>query len=453
MRKLVPFGVQTAAMGVPVYADGPRRKGVMIDEEARSLLSEALEVPAESCTVVSRDPLGSGSVTGCDVYGGPECNEPLRYYIDTSQLSVTAETGLVLRPEAHGDASPPEARIWLHPADPHLPALAPVAFHHAAEALLARLGYTVRGAPEFVGYRPGRRAVLRATITAGAPVWVKVVRPSRVERIVTAHEAAIAAGVPVPTLLGWAPEGLIFLENAHGTPAAEVDWTRAFSGGVDGFLDEIDALREQCATVRLPARPRRRGTAIIDRLDWYAAQADQVLTGEELRRAVGLLEDIRRARAEEEHAGETVTTGSPELPVVHGDLHFGQLFIAEGHISGVIDVDTLGPGHPAEDPAACIAHATISALMTEQRDTQGVAGESGSSGVGDRADRVWHFADAASARWGSAAVRTRFAAHMIGHAIAAHVNGPHGESGEASMRKTILDTGFRVLNGGTPRAA
>src|SRR5690606_30011203 len=94
-----------------------------------------------------REPLGAGSVTGFQTSDA----EPLLYFVDTSGLPVPAETGW-----SSGDA-----RIWMHPADPHLPALAPVAFEHASEALLARLGIATSSAPQIIAYRPGRRAVLR----------------------------------------------------------------------------------------------------------------------------------------------------------------------------------------------------------------------------------------------------------------------------------------------------
>ncbi|MGZ8803915.1 MAG: hypothetical protein ACXWZG_01255, partial [Microbacterium sp.] len=117
------------------------------------LLAEALGLDAGLLAARTREPLGSGSVTGFDVAaeGGD-----LRYYVDTSRHPVAVETGLAL-----GDPAAPDARVWLHPADPHLPALAPAAFGHAAEALLARLGIVARESPSLVAYRPGRRAVLR----------------------------------------------------------------------------------------------------------------------------------------------------------------------------------------------------------------------------------------------------------------------------------------------------
>lgn len=336
------------------------------------LLEDALGVPAGAATLLSREPLGAGSVLAWDV-AHPGDDAELRYYVDTSRLRVSRETGMLL-----GTPEAPEARIWLHPADPHLPALAAAAFGHSVEGLLARLGIRTTGEPEFVAYRPGRRAVLRAPVAQGT-VWVKVVRPSRLERTVSAHAAFAVAGVPGPAVLGWSPEGLIVLEDAAGTPAADIVWD------TEAFLDEIDRLRKRIGTVvtTMPVR------GVADRLDWYAARAARLPAGPQL---------ADRIRA--------LLTGAPDAAPasVHGDLHFGQLFLAEdGTISAVIDVDTAGLGAPDEDAAAFIAHACASALLSS----------------GQVAQRVWALADAAWRRWGGGdRTRALTAAHLLGHALA-----------------------------------
>src|SRR5690606_14252099 len=111
-------------------------------------------------------------------------------------------------------------------------------FGHAVRSLLGRLGEKALGEPEFVAYRPGRRGVVRVSVEGGQ-VWVKIVRPSRVDRIVAAHRAFDAAGLPVPKLLGWSGEGLIVLADAQGTPASDVEWDPG------ELLDEVDELRRR----------------------------------------------------------------------------------------------------------------------------------------------------------------------------------------------------------------
>ena len=355
----------------------------------RMLLSDAVDLAPESITLLSREPLGAGSVTGFDIAGA----QSLTYYVDTSQLSVSNETGWVSE----------DARIWMHPADPHLPALAPVAFDHAAEAILARMGFTASAAPQMVAYRPGRRAVLRVPTVEGI-VWIKVTRPSRVETLVRAQAAAAEAGVPVPQVHGWAPDGLVIMADAAGTPAADFLWEP------DRLLDEVDALRAQIATVNwdLPKSGAAR------RIRWYASRCNP--------RGTGILDRAGVLLAEYSDGRQHV--------VVHGDLHYGQLFLDEqGGISSVIDVDTLSIADPAEDSAAFLSHAIVSAGLT---------------GDANRA-RVWALADAAAERWNEdPLVRALTAVHLVGHAISATDRAGHEE---AEQSLTAADA---ILRGALP---
>ncbi len=348
------------------------------DPEAE-LAADALGAPPGTLRLVSREPLGAGTVAGFHLPGGTDAIA----YVDTSLLPVRAETGLLMEGVA---------RLWMHPADPHLPALAPAAYGHAVGVLLARLGFAVEGAPTLVGYRPGRRAVLRVPVSGGL-VWVKVVRPSRVEGIVGLHGALRAGGLPVPAVRGWSPEGLIVLDDALGTSALTIP------ADAVAFLDEVDRLRAELAAVALERQAR---TSILARRDWYA---------ERLRSA------MPRATRDIDRVVRMVAAGDRTAPAVgiHGDLHIGQLFLgADGRISGVIDVDTAGLGDPAEDAAAFIGHSVASAALTRD--------------VGDPAP-VWRLADEAWARWsGDPGVPARSAVHLLGHALAASGSGDTGRA-------------------------
>lgn len=353
------------------------------------ILSEALDVPLASVMMHSREPLGAGSVTGLQV----DAAEPLLYYVDTSRLSVPAETGFV----DAGEKS--SARIWLHPADPHLPALAPVAFDHAAQTLLARLGISATAIPEFIGYRPGRRAVLRVQTDTGV-IWLKVVRPSRVAHIVRAHTAAERAGLPVPQIHGWSAEGLIVMASAPGTPAADVDWDPG------ALLNQVDRLRERLAAVEWDAPTR----SAAHRLDWYATRGED---------AVERL--LPRTRALFERA---TARGNRSRTVVHGDLHYGQLFLGDdGEITAVIDIDTLGVADPAEDAAAFLSHTIASALLTR----------------GSNRERVWALADLAAERSSTdGLVLALTVVHLIGHLLAATDRGDASSAAELEVAAETL---------------
>lgn len=304
----------------------------------RALLLDALGLETgASAALLSREPLGDGSVAGFRLDGA---NGDLTYFVDTSGRPVAQETGMI-----SGTPDEPDVRIWLHPADPHLPAFAPVAFAHAADALLERLGIRATGAPSVVAYRPGRRAVISVATDAGT-TWLKVVPPTRVAAIVEAQRRLAAVGIPVPELLGWSETGLLVSASAHGIPVADAAWTPS------QLVDTVDELRASLAGAEFD-RPAR--TALHRRLDWYAERLQAVLPPDEGARVEAVAVRCRE------------TSEDASVVAIHGDLHFGQLFLDEdGRISGVIDVDTAGIGAASDDAAAFVAHAVSSALLTPE---------------------------------------------------------------------------------------
>lgn len=356
-----------------------------VDAEAR-LVADALELPVDAVEVISREPLGPGSVTGFSVTADP----PAVAYLDTSLHRVPHETGLVLDGEA---------RVWIHPADPHLPALAPAAFGHAVEVLLRRLGIAAEGMPEIIGYRPGRRAVLRVPSADGV-TWVKVVRPRRIDRVVQAHVALRECGLPVPAVRGWSPEGLLVLDTAAGIPATDGGWRP------EALVDEVDRLRAQLASADIAGAAR---TSLSQRLPWYADR----------------LRAVRPDRAEvvDAIARRTDAALAADHPVqtIHGDLHLGQLFLEDtGRVTGLIDVDTAGAGDPADDAAAFIGHAIASAILTQE---------------GGDAGAVWSLVDHATARWGhDAGTRALICVHVLGHALAAAESGHRARADDLLAR-------------------
>ncbi|HJB63056.1 MAG TPA: aminoglycoside phosphotransferase family protein [Candidatus Microbacterium pullistercoris] len=354
----------------------------MPDRDAE-LISDALAVPAGALRLISREPLGDGTVAGFDVaHGDGPAAETTIAYVDTSGIAVPAETGLVLDGVA---------RIWTHPADPHLPALAPVAFGGTVSILLERIGIRAVGAPEIIAYRPGRRAVVRVPTGAGR-VWLKVVLPRRIERIVDTHRALLEQGIPTPRVRGWAPDGIIVIDDAQGIAATEVAWDPR------GLLDEVDRVREHLAAVPLT---RAAKTGIPERLAWYERQARIVLSDHAERVA-------RIGRACE----RGFATDPGPARTIHGDLHIGQLFLAgsdrKPRVSGVIDVDTAGIGDPAEDAAAFLSHAAASALITTAPDGKA---------------RMRALVSGAVARWADPRTGALTATHLLGHALGAQLTG------------------------------
>lgn len=362
-----------------------------------ALLVEALDLDAGPVpTLISREPLGAGSVAGFDVAG---VGGPLTYFVDTSRRTVAVETGIL-----SGTPSDPEVRVWLHPADPHLPALAPVAFAHAVQGLLSRLDIDVTGDPQLVVYRAGRRAVLRVPTADGA-TWVKAVPPDRVAPIVDAHRALEAAGIPVPVVRGWSEQGLMVWDAANGVPVSDAPWTP------ERLLDAVDDLRARLAGVVLD---RPASSRLAHRLDWYSDRLVAVLPAASAAMAAAVVE---RCRA---------SWDDPGAATIHGDLHFGQLFVDDDlNLSGVIDVDTAGLGAPSDDSSAFIAHAIASATLTPPPNDA----------------RVWALARLAIERWNGPGVRARTATHLLGHALGA------GESGDVERADRLVRAAASVSIG------
>ncbi len=364
---------------------------------------------------ISREPLGDGSIAGfaatepaAIAYDDATARGEVHtnWYVDTSRRAVQQETGLVL-----GDHEKPEARIWLHPADPRLPALAPASFEHSARTLLARIGIDLEGAPSLLAYRAGKRAVFRMRGSAGA-TYLKVVRPAVVADLAASHTALADAGLPVPRVLAWGGIGLLVIPEAHGDPLSKL----LDEADPDRLLDAIDNLRQRLGDVDLgrEARP-----SLSRRSDWYVSR-------------------IRAAASDDEKLAELTETAIARLgprpeprrrQTVHGDLHTGQLFMREGNVSGLIDVDTAGTGDPTDDEAAFVGHLIASVAMR-------AAG-------GWPSDPVRRLANAAWQRWSrdDEALRHGVVVHALGHALLP------AERGNSALATMILREALDLTNG------
>jgi hypothetical protein len=236
--------------------------------------------------------------------------------------------------------------VWRWPQDPALPALAAATDPDRMREVLAASGLP-RTEPLRVrvrAYRPGRRAVLQ--VDGGGPrLYLKVVRPAAVDALVARH-GLLAGPLPVPPVLAATPDGLVVLPEQPGTPV------RALLGGtapLPGPAD-LDALLDALppALDALPGRPghlaRVRHFADVLALTAVTAPAERA----ELEALAGAL--------------ETGDASDAATVPVHGDLHDGQLLTADGAVTGLLDVDTAGPGHRVDEWATLLAHLSVRAL-------------------------------------------------------------------------------------------
>jgi len=238
--------------------------------------------------------------------------------------------------------------VWRFPHDPDLPGLATAYDSGAVARLLADSGLgSGRVRLTLRAYRPRRRAVIEAVGACGR-LFLKVVRPGRAESLHRRHRLLTGAGVPAPPSLGFTPDGVLVLQALPGRPMRQVLWT---SGAAVPSGEEILALLDRLPAALLDA-PRRRSW--LDRSEHYAAVVGAALPAE-------------ADRAHQLAAAIVARAGTGPTVPVHGDFYENQVHVQAGRISGLLDVDTAGPGDRLDDLACLLAHLSVLALIEPRR--------------------------------------------------------------------------------------
>ncbi|MDO5661657.1 MAG: phosphotransferase [Brachybacterium sp.] len=239
-------------------------------------------------------------------------------------------------------------RVWRYPNDPWLPMLSTVSYPDALAATLRSIGADPgvedgTALPiEVVSYRPGRRAVLRVELPSAA-VYLKVMQPRHSAEIVERHERLTSAGVPVPRVIAH-HDGLVVLAELPGVPLAQAvleDGAAACrAGDLVALLDRLPA-----SMYTLPLR-----APWTDSATFYTGIVGASLPPLQPR-LDALAEEIRRGLD-----AVRARIGQDPHDVVHGDFYEAQVFVRDGRVVGLLDVDTAGPGRRADDLACLLAH-------------------------------------------------------------------------------------------------
>jgi hypothetical protein len=243
-----------------------------------------------------------------------------------------------------GDA---RVAVWRFPYDPDLPGL-PAAFDPASVgAFLSSLGLDGPPALRVRAYRPRRRAVIEAVGPRGR-VFLKVVRPRKVAALHERHRMLVGAGVPVPHSLGYTPDGVVALQALPGRSLRDAlrRGERRLPPGA-ALLDLLDRL--PAALADLPARSSWR-----DRVEHYAAVVAAALPAQA---------GLARRLGSEIYAESAV---GPTVPV-HGDFYEAQVRVHNGQLTGLLDVDTAGPGDRMDDLACLLGHLSVLAQIDRHR--------------------------------------------------------------------------------------
>ena len=241
------------------------------------------------------------------------------------------------------------ANVFRYPDDPYLPGLS-----HAASALEAHqlLPQYVRLHPhrlhvEAVRYRPATRAVLRHTAhwrrQSGGQVtlFVRVMRPASVDRLLAAADLAERSGFVIPRLAGCWPEGgVVWLARAPGETVRTLIR--------NGEAPEPHLLLDGLARLWEASAPQGAGRALDvgAAFRWNQRLLTQVLRDEETRERLRSVADSLRPFAE---------SWRPSA-LAHNDFYDDQLVLTPKGSLALVDFEETGPGDPLLDVGNMLAH-------------------------------------------------------------------------------------------------
>lgn len=261
-------------------------------------------------------------------------------HLCATTASVPETTTPVVRLRGDGPGIP-ALTLWQHPHDPLLPGLGWACDSASVAAdLFGRPTAEVQ--LRTISYRPLRRAVISA-VCGGEEVFLKVVRAGHAGPMHQRHQMLAKAGIPVPQPYGPPAHDVVVLNRLPGTPLAnELMANGAENLEPRALIEMLRRLPDEAMT--LPARG-----AWATKACEYAQAAAAALPGERDRimhvaaQIVGLLPD---------------TDPGPVVPS-HGDFYEANLLVDDGQITGLLDVDAVGPGLLVDDLACFIGHLAV----------------------------------------------------------------------------------------------
>ena len=254
-----------------------------------------------------------------------------------------------------------EVAVWLYPDDPDLPGLRRAAVPDAAgrpadpARVLPSPGPTgdqvARRDDQLPAAPPGRAQGGDRPADGPRPFFVKVLREAGLRRHLARHELLLGRRHP----------------GAGGASAATADFCWCCTELPGRPLARAHLRRGDAVPGRGPDHPARRDAGGRGRA---AAPAAVDRRGRDLRRDDRAALPSGRPRSCAGWCGE-ISTGLAGVPpgyeATHGDFHEGQLFVTGGRITGVLDIDTVGPGRRADDLACLVAHlSTVQRMTAEQ---------------------------------------------------------------------------------------
>jgi aminoglycoside phosphotransferase (APT) family kinase protein len=242
--------------------------------------------------------------------------------------------------------------VWRWPFDPRVTGLPDAVTPSTAAQILGGIA-TGPMRLEVVAYRPTQRAVVRATDATGVVHYLKAVAPARAAALVERHRVLSAAGVPVPRITHCdADAGVVAMVAMDGPTVRERLHTgdRPWPPG-----EQYERILRLLASAEVPgAEPLPSRVRVASS---HAAMLAAVVPSER----------ERLDRLTDQLAGTAERAGARHRPTIHGDLYDAQLVTAIGpeggsRITGVLDIDDVGPGDPLDDRATTLAHLLVRTL-------------------------------------------------------------------------------------------
>lgn len=192
-----------------------------------------------------------------------------------------------------------------------------------------------------ISYRVGRRAVIATEST-----YIKVVRPSRLDAVLTAHQLVDAThSVRAPTVIDAAAIGSIELTPMHGQSLHELIRHRALQA------ETIQHLAQSLASMHGDIDPGPLAQRTPDSPQQWIDTVARV--------------DRSAARDLTMLATRLPSIGPGTRSVIHGDLHDKNIYVSTNG-AGFIDLDGLSQGAAESDLANLTVHLKLRALQTEQ---------------------------------------------------------------------------------------
>lgn len=235
--------------------------------------------------------------------------------------------------------------VWEFPHDPELPALDLACDPERVSDLL---GEDVE--VELLGYRPTRRAVLRAH--GYGQHYMKVVRPDALDSLGSRHTACAEVGLPTPRIELTTAQGLVVTSAVVGEPLAlSYQHGRNLDVTFHSLRRTLNSLPR--IGLELTYRP-----AWAERCEHYARAAGAALP-DIAERASAVAHEVRKIRDSADYG--------PLVPT-HGDFYEANILLSPttGQVSGLLDLDSFGPGYRADDWGCLLGHLSVLPSLSEK---------------------------------------------------------------------------------------